>query len=148
MFDEKETDTKGSWCKGYPYPTDLSKVILIWFLSLPLPTSLLSCRKSSLLWPGEAERPGGGPAEPPGGHRHPRVRPRRALQARAVPPVHGVLLVRPGGHGASPAWYFHTVRAVGRPGKVPGWGRWDIKNTAAIWNQFLTLEQSARHCFP
>lgn len=127
----------------WPEESDLGLILFP-----PPPTSLLSSRKSSLLWPGEAERLGGGQAEPAGGHRDPRVCSWRTLQTSAMPPVHWVLLVCPGGHGTSPAWYFHSVRAVGRPGKVPGWRRWDTNNTTAIWNQVLTLEQSALHCFP
>lgn len=55
MFDEKETDTKGSWCEGYPHPADLRKMILIWFFFLQppfcLPEKVHSCdqeRQSAL----------------------------------------------------------------------------------------------------
>lgn len=96
--------------------------------SFSTPSNLpLSSRKSPFVWPGEAERLGGGQAEPPGGHRHPWVCSWRTLQTSAMPPVHWVLLVCPGWHGTPPAWYFHSVRAIARPGEVPGWRRWDIK---------------------
>lgn len=108
--DAKDTRTLLSWGRWSWFD----------FFCSPPPTSLPSSRESSLLRPGKAERPGGGQAEPPRGYRHPWVCSRRALQTSAMPPVNWVLLVCPGGHGAPPAWYFHSVRAIGLV-------RWEIK---------------------
>lgn len=110
----------------YPDVKD-THILLSWgrwslsdFFSPPLLTFLLSSRESSLLWPGKAECPGGGQAEPPWGYRHSRVCSWRALQTSAMPPVDRVLLVCPSGHGTPPAWYFHSVRAIGLVRCLPG----------------------------
>lgn len=66
-------------------------------------------RESSLLWPGETERPGWGSAEPSWGHFHPRLWTRRPLQTSPVPPVHRLLLVCSGGHGTAHSWNLHQV---------------------------------------
>lgn len=64
---------------------------------------------SVLVRPGAAVGPGGGQAAQERQRGHPRVRPRRPLQAGAVSPVHGLLLVRPGGHRPPHPRHVHQV---------------------------------------
>ena len=71
---------------------------------------------SILVRPGTAVGPGGGQAAQERQRGHPRVRPWRPLQAGAVPSVHGLLLVRPGGHRPPHPRHVHQVRLPARHG--------------------------------
>lgn len=77
---------------------------------------------SVLVRPGAAVGPGGGQAAQERQRGHPRVRPRRPLQAGAVPPVHGLLLVRPGGHRPPHPRHVHQVSS-GTQASRPPWTR-------------------------
>nr|XP_010775126.1 PREDICTED: SPARC-related modular calcium-binding protein 1-like [Notothenia coriiceps] len=61
---------------------------------------------------GARERAGRGSAESSRGHFHPGLWPRGYLQSGPVPPVHGLLLVRSGGHGPAHPWNIHQVISI------------------------------------
>ena len=75
---------------------------------------------SVLVRPGAAVGPGGGQAAQERQRGHPRVRPRRPLQAGAVSPIHGLLLVRPGGHRPPHPRHVHQVSS-GMQASLPPW---------------------------
>lgn len=85
---------------------------------------------SVLVRPGAAVGPGGGPAAQERQCGHPRVRPRRPLQAGAVPPVHGLLLVCPGGHRPPHPRHVHQVSS-GTQASRPPWTRGHEARAAA-----------------
>lgn len=83
------------------------------------PTALtpLSSVPSVLLRPGAAVGPGRGQAAQERQRGDSGVRPRRALQAGAVPPVHRLLLVRPRGHRTPHPRHVHQVALRPRAGR-------------------------------
>ena len=75
---------------------------------------------SLLVRPGAALGPGRGQAAQERQCGHPRVCPRWPLQAGAVPPIHGLLLVRPGGHWTPYPRHVHQVSLPGARGTGAG----------------------------